>query len=71
MAVDLRCPEDFRVLLMRYHRETGTGAPVSENLLELFCRSCTRNAKQFDPTVLNVLHRFNLGAELVESLVVR
>lgn len=70
-VVDLRCPEDQRTLLMRYRMETGQPAPVSDNLLELNCRSCTRNARQFDSSVANVLHRFDLAGQLVESLVVR
>lgn len=69
-VVDLRCPEDSRALLMRYYREVGKPA-VSDNLMELSCRVCTKNARQLDRTVVRVLHRFDLAARLVESVVVR
>lgn len=69
-VVDLRCPEDSRELLMRYHREVGK-PPVSGNLMELHCRVCSRNARQIDRSITRVLHRFDLVGDLVESVVVR
>lgn len=43
----------------------------NDNLLELACRDCARNGRQFDPSVKRVLHRFNFAGELVESVIER
>lgn len=68
-VLDLRCPTGPRQLLMKL-RLSGEHAHVtSENLMELNCRDCARNARQFDSTVRRVLHRFNFAGELVESVV--
>lgn len=69
-VVDLRCPEDARELLLRYHREVGH-PPVSGNLMEIKCRVCTKNSRAIDRGVRHVLHRFDLWGDLVESVVVR
>lgn len=69
-VVDLRCPEDPRTLLLKYHREVGR-PPLSNNLMELHCRVCTKNARQFDSGVQRVVHRFDLAGVLVESLALR
>jgi hypothetical protein len=69
--VELRCPEGIGGLLMKVRRE-GEMPRVSEgNLLELNCRDCARNARQVDPSVRRVLHRFSFAGDIVESVVER
>lgn len=70
--VDLRCPVGPRQLLGR--ARVGDHVPVhvnANNLVELSCRDCTKNARQFDPAVIRVIHCFNIAGELVESLTER
>lgn len=69
--VDLRCPVGPRQLLGKA-RVTNSPPHVNEsNLIELSCRDCTKNARQFDPSVIRVIHCFNLAGQLVESLTER
>lgn len=68
-VVEIRCPTGPRQLLMKL-RQSGEAPAYSEgNLLELACRDCARNARQVDPSVRRVLHRFALSGELIESVV--
>lgn len=68
-VVEIRCPVGPRQLLMKL-RQSGESPHFSEdNLLELACRDCARNARAVDPRVRRVLHRFALSGELVESVV--
>lgn len=68
-VVEVRCPVGPRQLLMKL-RQAGEAPRYSEdNLLELACRDCARNARQIDPAVRRVLHRFALSGELVTSVV--
>lgn len=69
-AVELRCPVGAQKLLGKVLREGGQPV-VTDNLMELACRDCAQNAREFDPTVRRVLHRFNVIGELVESVVER
>ncbi len=69
--IEVRCPHGPRQLLMKI-RASGESARISDdNLLELACRDCAKNGRQFDPSVKRVLHRFNFMGELVESVVER
>lgn len=71
-AVDLRCPVGARKLLGRYRIEfPGIRVPVVPgNLMELYCRDCSRIAKNINSEILHLLHRFDLTGELVETAVV-
>jgi hypothetical protein len=69
--VEVRCPVGPRQLLMKL-RQNGESPHYSEdNLLELACRDCAKNARQVDPAVKRVLHRYAFSGELVESVVER
>lgn len=68
--VDLRCPVGPKQLLGK----TRLGDPAvvnDDNLIELACRDCARNARQFDPSVKRVVHCFNFAGDLVFSLTER
>lgn len=67
--LDLRCPQGPKQLLLKL-RVNGEQAHVNDdNLMEIACRDCARNARHFDPSVRRVLHRFNFAGQLVESVV--
>ena len=69
--LELRCPSGPRQLLGKVLRETGS-VPVGEsNLLELSCRDCSRSVRREDPSVVRVVHRYNILGELVENVVTR
>lgn len=68
-VVDIRCPVGPKALLMKL-RQSGEAPKYSpDNLLEISCRDCTRNARQFDGGVKRVVHRFDLSGQLIESAV--
>lgn len=69
-SVELRCPVGAKKLLGKVLREGGQPV-MQDNLLELACKDCAKNAREFDMTVRRVLHRFNAIGELVESVVER
>lgn len=69
-SVELRCPEGAQRLLGKALRD-GDKPVMVDNLMELACRDCARNARQFDESVVRVLHRFNVLGELIESVVER
>lgn len=69
-VVDLRCPHGPKQLLMKIRVSNDEPARVSDdNLLEIACRDCARNARAVQPSVARVLHRFNFAGELVESVI--
>lgn len=71
-VVDLRCPQGPKQLLMKIRVSNDEPAHVSEdNLLEIACRDCARNARILDSTVARVLHRFAFSGELIESVIER
>lgn len=69
-SVELRCPVGARRLLGKLLSEGGQPT-ISDNLMELACKDCAKNAREFDPSVRRVLHRFSAIGELVESVVER
>jgi hypothetical protein len=71
--LELRCPDGPRQLLMKLRLNSDPDKPqvTDDNLLEITCRDCARQQRQFDPSVARVLHRFNFAGELVESVVER
>jgi hypothetical protein len=73
-VVEMRCDVNPRRLfgkLLVAQKELGVPAPVRDGLVEFSCRDCQSQRKATDPTVSRVLHRFNLLAELAETVVER
>ena len=74
-AIELRCPHGFRNLLAKIRVEQDAPPRVSENLLELSCRSCLQTQRKkvsrtgSGPWPVLVVHRFSFVGELVETLV--
>lgn len=71
-TIEIRCPVGPRRLLSKVI-SSGQG-PVHvtrDNLMELACDDCKRAARREDPSVLRVLHRYDLAGVLVESVVIR
>lgn len=66
--VDLRCPAGPKQLLGRARAQQEPQKVNADNLIELSCRDCTKNARAFNPDVVRVIHCFNFLGELVESL---
>jgi hypothetical protein len=68
--IELRCPVGFRALLGKViaSPEQQRVHVNSDNLLELVCRDCTRNARQSNRRIAHVFHRYNVLGELVESV---
>ena len=58
----LRCPAAYHKLL---------GKIVEGNLIEVACSDCVRAIRNGGETVTQVLHRFNILGELVETQIVR
>ena len=69
--LELRCPLGPRQLLGKVVRETGSVPVSGSNLMELSCRDCSRSVRREDPTIIRVVHRYNLLGELVENVVTR
>lgn len=70
-VVEIRCPVGPRQLLMKVRQSGEVPHYSADNLMELACRDCARNARQVDPTVRRVLHRYAFSGELIESVVER
>lgn len=72
--VEVRCPQGPKNLLMKLSLEPGH--PVvrtRENLIEIFCRDCSRIAKRQMSqaglsTDFRIIHRFDFAGEFVESV---
>ena len=64
--VDLRCPVNRSRLLARVKRDPAVQI-VEGNLVEVACTHCRNEMRRSDPTVLRVLHRFNVLGDLVET----
>lgn len=71
LIVELRCPIGPQRLLSKLVLARETPRIVPGNLIELACSDCKQTQRRRDPSVVRVLHRFNLVGELVESEVVR
>lgn len=68
---ELRCPHGPKQLLAKVRANGDYRQITNDNVLEIACRDCARVARQKDPTVRRVLHRFNILGELVESVIQR
>lgn len=66
--IEIRCPVGPRRLLFKM-RLSGEQPHVSDNLIELSCDDCKRTERKKNPTVIRVLHRFDLAGNLIESEV--
>lgn len=59
---------------MQVHQEPEDVKRISNNLLELSCRDCTKSARReavergLEPP-LRVLHRYDIVGELVETVI--
>ena len=69
VATELRCPTGPRRLLAKLRQEGKPVKVVPGNLMELHCRDCTKIERLSDPSVIRVLHRFDLAGELVETVI--
>lgn len=68
-SVEIRCPIGPRRLLFKMLLAGERPHVDSSNLIELACVDCTRTLRKKDPSVLRVLHRYDLAGSLVESVV--
>lgn len=71
VIVELRCPQGPKQLLLKLRTTGETAHITSDNLMEIACRDCARKAREFDPAVRRVLHRFDFTGELIESVIER
>lgn len=71
--VDVKCPVGPRELLERltFKRDPEEFRPFvdNDNLMNLKCSFCTRQARKSDPSVLRIIHQYNFIGELVTSSV--
>ncbi len=70
-VVELRCPTGPRRLLSKLMLRGEPVRVVSGNLVELSCDDCKRMLRRTDPSVVRVLHRFDMAGALVESVIDR
>lgn len=68
--IELRCPLGPKALLAK-SVVYGDIAHVNKelNLMEIACRDCAKRARQNNPKVRRVLHRFDVLGFPVESVV--
>lgn len=71
--VEIRCPQGPKNLLMKLQRDPSSIVPVTEGLMELLCRDCTRHARRQMRSAglsenFRIVHRFNFAGEFVESV---
>lgn len=69
---EVRCPYEPRALLAKVIM--GDDPKRFEDvgqLVELYCRDCTKQQRKYDKDVARVLHRFNILGQLVETVVER
>lgn len=64
--VDLRCPITPRRMFARLL--AGEATIVPGNLVEVSCIDCRKTAREDQPDVTRVLHRFNVLGECVETV---
>lgn len=61
----------MKQLLAKIKREGEAPHVDADNLLELACRDCAKDARRRDPLVLRVLHCFAFDGTFVRSQIVR
>lgn len=67
--IDIRCPEDPRHLFLKLRRAGETPHVTDGNLIELACDECKKVRRREDPSVIRVLHLYDLLGELIETKV--
>lgn len=67
--IDIRCPEDPRRLFLKLRQDGEVPHVTDGNLIELACGECKRSRRLTDPTVIRVLHRYDLSGDLIETKV--
>lgn len=68
--VEIRCPAKYKRMFGKLVRKDEE-VVVSDNLLEFSCRPCTKEERALDSGVERVVHRYNIGGELVETFTYR
>lgn len=74
VSVEVRCPQGPRNLLMKLSQTPGVSVVrTPDNLMELYCRDCTRQARrEMDSAGLSrsfrILHLFDFAGEFVSSV---
>lgn len=67
----MRCPWGPRRLLMKLIQDGERPQLTDGNLLELACSDCKRTMRRSGDPVTQVLHRYNLLGEMIESVVLK
>lgn len=72
---EVRCPQGPRNLLMKLRVDSEAPKPhiTDENLIEIFCRDCTRRARREMgsaglTTSFRIIHRFDFMGDFIESV---
>lgn len=68
-VVELRCPVGPQRLLSKLLISGGHPEIVEGNLVELACADCKRSLRKQGKPVLRVLHQFDLGGDLIRSVI--
>jgi hypothetical protein len=69
-TVEIRCPVGPQKLLSKLILNNRRPHITDGNLIEFACYDCARAARMDDPTILRILHRYDLVGTLVESVEV-
>lgn len=70
-VIDVRCPVGPQRLFTRLRLGTESGRYIHpENVIEMSCSDCRRTARAHGADTSHVLHRYNFGGELVETIIV-
>ena len=65
---EIRCPEDSRRLFSKLILDVTHSKITNENLIEFACQNCKKRLRAEGITVNQVLHRYNIAGELVETV---
>lgn len=68
-TIDIRCPVEPRRLFLKLKRSGEATPVVDNNLIELACEECRKVERRRDPSVIRVLHLYDLLGELIETKV--
>jgi hypothetical protein len=67
-VVEMRCTSSPRRLFAKMKVSGERPMYVlPDNLIEFSCRDCTARERRLDPSIVRVVHRFNIAGEHVES----
>lgn len=65
---EIRCPEDSRRLFSKLILDVTHSKITNENLIEFACQNCKKRLRDEGIPVNQVLHRYNIAGELVETV---